>query len=48
VYLNESPMRGLDISRYESNKLAPRFIGLFKIKKEREEENKIEFLSFFF
>jgi hypothetical protein len=39
-------MRGLQCFKVRG-KLAPRFIGPFKITKEREEELKVEFPNFF-
>jgi hypothetical protein len=46
VYLKMLPMRRLRRFKVRG-KLAPRFIGPFKIIKEREEEFKAEFLSSF-
>jgi hypothetical protein len=46
MYLKVSPMRGLRCFKVRG-KLAPRYIGLFKIKEEGEEKLKIEFLNFF-
>jgi hypothetical protein len=46
VYLKVLPMRRLRRFKVRS-KLSPRFIGPFKITKEREEEFKVEFLTFF-
>jgi hypothetical protein len=46
VYLKVSPMRGLPCFKVWG-KLAPRFIGPFKITNEREEELKAEFSNFF-
>jgi hypothetical protein len=47
VYLKVLPMRRLRRFKVQG-KLAPTFIGPFKITKEREEEFKAEFLDFFF
>jgi hypothetical protein len=47
LYLKVLPMRRLRCFKVRG-KLAPRFIGPFKIMKEREEEFKEEFPSFFF
>jgi hypothetical protein len=47
VYLKVLPMRGVWLFKVWG-KLAPRFIGPFKITEEREEELKKEFLNFFF
>jgi threonine dehydratase len=46
VYLKVLPMRRLRCFKVRG-KLTPRFIGPFKITKEREEEFKAEFLNFF-
>jgi hypothetical protein len=46
VYLKVSPMRSLRCFKVRGN-FSPRFIDPFKITKEREEELKIEFPSFF-
>jgi hypothetical protein len=46
AYLKVLPMRRLRCFKVRG-KHAPRFIGSFKIMKEREEEFKEEFLSFF-
>jgi hypothetical protein len=46
VYLKVSPMRGLRCFKVQGM-FIPRFNGLFKITKEREEELKAEFLNFF-
>jgi hypothetical protein len=46
VYLKVLPMRRLRYFKVQG-KLAPRFIGPFKITKEREEEFKTEFSNFF-
>jgi hypothetical protein len=46
VYLKVLPMRRLRCFKVRG-KLAPRFIGPFKITKEREEEFKAKFLNFF-
>jgi hypothetical protein len=46
AYLKVLPMRRLQRFKVRG-KLAPRFIGPFKITKESEEEFKAEFLSFF-
>jgi hypothetical protein len=46
MYLTVLPMRRLQRFKVRG-KLAPRFIGPFKIMKEREEEFKPEFLNFF-
>jgi hypothetical protein len=46
VYLKVLPMRRLWHFKVRG-KLAPRFIGAFKITKEREEEFKAEFSNFF-
>jgi hypothetical protein len=47
VYLKVLPMRSLRCFKVR-DKLTPRFIGPFKITKEREAEFKAEFLNFFF
>jgi threonine dehydratase len=47
VYLKVLPMRRLRCFKVRG-KLTPRFVGPFKITKEREEEFKAEFLNFFF
>jgi hypothetical protein len=46
VYLKALPTRRLRCFKVRG-KLAPRFIGPIKIMKEREEEFKAEFLTFF-
>jgi hypothetical protein len=46
VYLKVLPIRGLRQFKVRG-KLAPRFIGPFKIMKEREEELNVKFLNFF-
>jgi hypothetical protein len=46
MYFKVLPMRRLRRFKVRG-KLAPRFIGPFKIMKEREEEFKAEFLTFF-
>jgi hypothetical protein len=45
VYLKVLPMRRLQHFKVQ-RKLAPRFIGPFKIMKEREEDLQVEFPSF--
>jgi hypothetical protein len=47
VYLKVSPIRGLQCFKVRE-KLVPRFINLFKITEEREEELKVEFSNFFY
>jgi hypothetical protein len=47
VYLKVLPMRRLRHFKVRG-KLAPKFIGPFRITKEREEEFKAEFMNFFF